>query len=202
MRRTSPIGTLAPRLNDSAPHAAELPFLTVTESCIAPPCSSVTSGGDRLTAGATRVQTASGGFVTSTVMLCVATRLPLALRTLIRTVWAPGAWLSGTPRVSAVCPSAAGAMLTLAGASAYDHEAGPVAESAKDSDAQVPGLLLRSAMATRVEDPNATVGRAGESVSDGVAAVHADTGGSVTVTLAFAVVASALVEPRADADTA
>ena len=49
-----PVGTVAPRLNVSAPHAAELLFFTVTESCIAPPCSSVTSGGDRLTTPARR----------------------------------------------------------------------------------------------------------------------------------------------------
>ena len=35
-----------------------------------------------------------------------------------------------------------------------------------------------------------------------LAVAHADTGGSVTVTFAFAVVASELVELRADADTA
>jgi hypothetical protein len=57
-------------------------------------------------------------------------------------------------------------------------------------------------MPTRVEDPNATAGRVGEIVSDGVAVAHADAGGSVTVTLAFAVVARELVEPRAEADTA
>jgi hypothetical protein len=86
-----PEGTFAPKLKDSAAQAAELRFLTETDSCIAPPGSSVTLAGDIVTDGADGVQTSAAGLVTSMLALAVAFRLPVEFLALIATGYVPSA---------------------------------------------------------------------------------------------------------------